>query len=253
MKLNKSLVALVLGSTLSIAPAQKPNYEAIVKKVVAEHNERLQPTNPLDYHLVLGMIETETGGSQKAYEKDPMQIANTGDYALETLNQKRVGLTNLDRTKVQTLGTKLGDASFAYLKDNRTTPRKNGAWDYTNQTLTPEESIRGGVSWLCYNAAQFGYATHVQEAVVVSYVVQEKDTLERIAKKSGSTTQVIQKYNPQIKPESLQIGTKLTFPKAERVLTITGWDSWEKAIEEYNGGGDKNYLTKVKKNAEQKK
>lgn len=93
----------------------------------------------LDANLVKSMIVQESGGHRDAFEHDPMQIANAGDYALRVLQN----------------GSETGVPKYGELRGIRQTKRKNGAWDYSASNMTANLSVKYGTRWLIHKACKF--------------------------------------------------------------------------------------------------
>jgi hypothetical protein len=132
-------------------------YDDTVLQIVSEYNSMLlkgkprvaKLTRPLDWILVGAMIETETSPGTPARRYDPMQVANQGDQALDTIRsggESTSLITSLDLRED--------------LIDVRKTPfDSSGAPDYSNyiyllanETMTSERSIKIGVPWLIRKA-----------------------------------------------------------------------------------------------------
>lgn len=203
-----------------------------INQYVNEFNDKLKPTKPLDPRLIMAMQLVETGDGY-ASKYDPMQISNEGDYALRVLAEGKDG-TSL-----------LGD--FSDFKDIKNAQISNGRWNYTNTKIDVERSIRGGIAWLFHKAAIYDYHD-VEEGDMLKYKVKKGDSFSKIAKKNGTTIKTLKKYNPKVKPESLQIGQEISYKEAKTKQYISRWGDWKDAVKNYNGGGDPDYLDKVIKN-----
>jgi len=208
-------------------------YESIINKCVAEFNKKHNIA--LDPNVIKAMITVESGSEKDrkgAFRYDPMQIANQGDYALETL-------ANAEENTYL-----IGD--FSRLKGKNKTPwdRKKKCWDYSNSNMAAEDSVYGGIGWLLHKAAIYDERI-AEEGDTKDYVVKKGDSLWEIAKNKKTTVETIKKYSG-LKNDSIHPGKKLRFRKARKEMYIEGWESWGKAAEEYNGGGNPNYLKEVR-------
>jgi len=199
-------------------------YTPVIKETVSYFNKR--HNIDLDSDLIKAVIAVESGGSKEAFEHDPMQIANKGDFALDVLANEE------EYTKF------IGD--FSRLKGKTKTPwdREKKCWNYSNSNMTAEDSIYGGVGWLLNKAAII-----IEEGPVTKYTVHKGDSLWKIARDHGSTLETLKKYNSGINYDELKLGQGINFRKA-RVGFAQKID-WEEAVRRYNGGGDPNYVEKV--------
>lgn len=115
-------------------------YDLIIEKYVNEFNTR--HNLDLDPDLIRAMIVVESGSPKDrngAFAYDPMQIANTGDYALEVLADDTKENTHL-----------IGD--FSRLKGKKLTPMGDKGWDYSNTNMNADSSIYGGIGWFIHKA-----------------------------------------------------------------------------------------------------
>lgn len=243
---------LLLGGTIASQAEQvKQSSEQTVSRRISlnrqygfltEHNQHIDAALAYFGHLGAGItrnlikakifVEAGSPADRKgAFSHDPMQIANSGDSALE-------GLVNSDENL-----DLIGD--FSFLKGISATPRKDGKWDYSNSQMTPEKSIYGGIGWLIHYMADVRFRT-VEEGDVLTYTIQSGDSFSKIAPQLGTTTNVLRKYN-QVDPKKLREGQVVSYRKARTERYIHGWESAEHGIRRYNGGGDPNYLAKVLK------
>lgn len=183
--------------------------------------------------LIKAIIAVESG-SQKdrksAFTHDPMQIANTGDFALSILaaGQENTPLIGC----------------FSFLKGKDNTLRVNGKWDYSKSNMTPENSIVGGIGWLFHKAAKYGI-TNIEDKEVRTYKIKSGDSFAKIAPKLGTTTRSLISRNPDVRPEKLRAGQVINYVKAHTESFISGWKPWETAVRDYNGGGNTNYVRQV--------
>jgi hypothetical protein len=62
----------------------------------------------------------------------------------------------------------------------------------------------------------------------------------------GTTVKTLADHNPGVASSSLKAGDVLRYKPAKMQWQVSGWHPWEDAIVAYNGGGDPDYLKKVK-------
>ena len=237
------------GAGEGVAPAAQPavppagfpadfaeNY-ATIEAAVQDVNTRLQPTTPLDPDWVRAMMAVETRPGTDARQYDPMQVANKGDPALPVM---KAGGEHTDLVNPQIAGLLAGKTQ---------TPRKNDRWDYASvpeaERMDAATSVIAGVTWLASKASQASQKK-VTEGEVRDYVVQPGDSFARIAGKEKSTTAHLQSLNPGVDPAKLKPNQVIKVQNARMEWYISSWLSWEDAAVAYNGGGDPDYLKKLK-------
>ncbi len=213
-------------------------YEEIINKSVSEFNKKHKIA--LDPNVIKAMITVESGSKKDrkgAFKYDPMQIANQGDYALETLANSK------EYTYL------IGDFSRLKGKKKTTWKKEKKCWNYSNSNITAEDSIYGGIGWLLYKAAIYDERI-AEEGDIRDYVVKKGDSLWEIADNKKTTVETIKKYSGLIK-DSIIRGQKLRFRKARKEIYIEGWKSWGEAVKGYNGEGNPDYLKEVSQNYKQ--
>src|SRR3989344_4995712 len=239
--------ALIFGKSEALASEQNvpvfENYEANtfkmhderIKKNVDFWNEKFRDVNgyqPLDYATIKRMILVEAGGDpNNAWLHNPMQIGNGEDPGLGVLQRGE------ENTKV------LGD--FSRIKNVKPALRKNGKWDYSQTGMNSDLSLFAGLGWLIHKAAIYDVRA-VEEGNVLEYTIQKSDNYAKISGKLGTTVHTLMKSNKGTDPRQLKIGQVVKYRKAKEEIYISGWRSWDDALKRYNGGGDKNYLAKIK-------
>ncbi len=196
---------------------------------------------PLDPNRIKAMMIVESGSVPSAFKKDPIQTANEGDYALDIL----AGKTDELFTKLLPEDIKNNFASKHH------TPRVAGRWDYSKSDMDPETSIEGGILHLIMKNAILGTTYEYKEiGPLKSYVVQAGDSLWGIAVEHDTSIDVLKKYS-HMDANVIHRGQKLFFKEVEAIVPIVGWKGWDKATEDYNGGGVDDYLERVKQIEEQ--
>lgn len=257
-KRPNSLSRIALTAALALAPTFSP-LETLAKNVPQQTSSARQVSqkdysfldvynteidNALKYfeakhkiapsrNLIKAMIAVETGSLRDrkgAFAHDPMQIANQGDYALSVL---------ADGKECTYL---IGD--FEMLKGKTKTPRKNGRWDYSNSNMNAKASIFGGIGWLYHKAAKYEIC-FVETGEFKKYVVNDGDTISKLASKLGTTKDSIRKNNPRLQNRKLKRGQEIIYRLSRRELKVSGWRTWEEAVTRYNGGGNPSYLGEV--------
>jgi len=146
----------------------------------------LENFTPLEPLRVKAMVMLESAGSE-AYWHDPMQIANTGDYALAMLRDGEVNghkefLVNLLRND-----TSLNIA--AALSGIQTTPRRSGRWAYDDvpeeQRIRPDLSLFYGIAWLFTRAVVIGEVK--EDGVITGYApVSQRSWHEATGRYNGN-------------------------------------------------------------------
>lgn len=224
-------------------------YNQIIDENIRDFSTRLG-LNDLERNWFKAQIFEEAGSEkdrESAFKFDPMQIANQGDYALRVLSSEGEN-TNL-----------IGD--FSCLKEKRNTPRKfrivkvkgkkgkvvekrEYYWDYSESNMDAASSIFGGIGWLLHYRAKVNRRV-IEEGEILEYEIKARDTFFDIAKRIGTTTSTLIKYNPQLKPEGLQVGQKVRYRISTEERYISGWGPVEDVIRKYNGQGNPNYLERV--------
>ncbi|MEW5931749.1 MAG: DUF4157 domain-containing protein [Gemmatimonadota bacterium] len=219
-------------------PAAFTTHYATIDAAVAALNQRLHPPTPLDPDWIRAMMAVETVAGTEPRKFDPLQVANQGDPALGVLKSGGEHSNLID------------PGLAAQLKGKKSTPRNEGKWDYgalkESERMDAATGIVAGVAWLAVKAANFK-EVNVETGPEMTHTVQAGDTYPKLAKKLGTTVDTLTSLNPGVDPTKLQIGkTVLKYKAAHKEWQISGWKTWEKAAEDYNGGGDPDYLKKVK-------
>lgn len=201
-------------------------YDCEIRMAAGEVNSHLSNASgfgKLDWKLIKAMIWTETGAANPEWKTKPMQIGVPGDPGLMSLLSGKEG----------------GEVILPRAWQLKLTPA-------TIRTI-PAHNLRAGIGYLLMRMANFKFRSVVAEddKEIHKAVVREGDTLERIAKSNGSTTEILQLLNPDA--AILRTGQTLQYRRGELRRLITGWRPFTTATiaQRYNGGGDINYAKKL--------
>lgn len=201
-------------------------YDCEIRMTVDEFNRHLSRTpgfKALDWKLIKAMLWTETGAGNPEWKTKPMQIGVAGDPGLKALLS----------------GTEGGELILP------------SAWQarlsFGSVTTIPSHNIRAGVAYLLMRMAYFEYRTVLSPnaATIEEVKVSPGDSLAKIARKHGSTPDILKRLNDGV--STLQVGQTLKFQKGRVERVITGWRSISTTMiaQRYNGGGDPNYAKKL--------
>ncbi len=91
--------------------------------------------------------------------------------------------------------------------------------------LTPQNNIAAGVGILLQHAAIWGPKTTIDKKNVKTVTTQKGDSLYIIAKRAGTTEQVLKDMNAGTRLGPLRPGMVLKYAPAKTVKAITGWRS----------------------------
>jgi hypothetical protein len=179
------------------------DYDCDIQRVVSQFNRHLSGTAgfiPLDWKLIKAMVWTESGGpNNRAWRDNPIQIGNPGDPGLAALFSKNEGGTLVIPFELQSKLT-IGSAR-----------------------ISPQMNISAGVAYLLMRLAKFGFATVADERDKWTYdvLVKPGDTLEKIAKSSGTTVDTLKQCNGGA--IVLRPGQSLKYQKSSVQKIITRW------------------------------
>ncbi|MFC3458776.1 LysM peptidoglycan-binding domain-containing protein [Massilia haematophila] len=114
-------------------------------------------------------------------------------------------------------------------------------------TTIPSHNIRAGVAYLLMRMAYFEHRTVLaaDASMVEAVKVSPGDSLAKLARKHGSTPEILKQLNNGV--STLQVGQTLKFQKGRLERVIIGWRpiSTTMIAQRYNGGGDPNYARKL--------
>ena len=198
-------------------------YDCDLQAAVSLFNTHLKSTagyRQLDWKIIKAMLWVETGAGSAQWKTKPLQIGVKGDPGLAALLGKTEG----------------GELILP--------PSLQGK--LTSVTTVPSQNIRAGIGYLLMRMANFEHRTIASsDTKVYEIKVVAGDSLDKIAKKNGTTIDVLQSMNE--KTAVLRIGQVLKFTKASIQRVITSWRviSNKLIAERYNGGGDTRYAEKL--------
>jgi hypothetical protein len=202
-------------------------YDCTIRSVVSEYNRHLSGTTgyiPLDWQYVKAMLWAETGPNKAQWKIRPIQIGNPGDPGLGDFFDEKGG----------------GDLILP--------PRWSRTLVQNSARISPEYNIVAGVGYLLMKMANFSAPMGIVENGARPYEVEVRpgDNFDRIAKREGSTPDVIKTLNPGIDPLRLKPGQKVKCQKASMRRIIRGWKRISTSkIAEYYNVGDSMYTKKL--------
>jgi hypothetical protein len=202
------------------------SYDIDIQAEVNAYNRRFAGTpgyKNVDWKLFKAMLWVESGGPKNgAWMTRPMQIGNRGDPGYSTLKRQQEGADLI--------------MSAA--------PKKRLEAESIN---TPGLNVSAGIAYAFTKLllSRFDSVYTSSSPVPETYIVQSNDNFDRIAKKVGSTTEVLQKLNSSLKV--LHAGDKVLYRKARIERVIVSWRNFTPAnlATYYNGGGDACYAQKI--------
>ena len=223
--LDKKFNEWAAGLARAVDDSKWNFWDCETQVAVGEYNKYLGGTPgyvPLDWRLIKAMLWTETGANNAQWTTKPLQIGVPGDPGLSSL-----------------LGGKEG-GELILLPEWKARLTANAV-----KTI-PEYNLRAGIGYLLMRLSNSDYRTVVEDGAPITKVtVRSGDSLERIAKAQGSTTDLMKKLNPAA--AVLRPGQVLQVQKASVQRGIVGWKeiSTQNIADLYNGGGDSNYARKL--------
>ncbi|WP_341892485.1 LysM domain-containing protein [Variovorax sp. YR752] len=196
-----------------------------IRTAVSEFNQHLATTTgyvPLDWRVVKAMVWVESGAGNPQWLIKPMQIGVVGDAGMDALLSGNEG----------------GDLILPPIWKERLT--------VLSVRTVPSHNIRAGIGYLLMKAAYYEHrSVSPAGSSVFEVTVQPGDSLDKIARANGSTTEVMTRLNPTA--GTLRVGQVLKCQKAVLQRVIVGWRPMTPAllVGRYNGGGDATYRTKI--------
>lgn len=209
----------------AINDARWDEYDAIITGEVSSYENRFPALcGKVDWRLIKAMLWTESGGPDNpAWKGRALQIGNSGDPAYDVLKS---GEENTSIIMTEILKKKIKTQSI-----NRPSLNIQAAIAYLYARMSKSSTIS---------------AKSLTDTKVYTYEVVGGDSLEKIAKKLGTTVDELKARNSKA---SGTIYPKMEFQymKANLKKIIYAWRDFSAAniAERYNGGGDENYETKL--------
>lgn len=118
-------------------------YSTKVESLVEYYNNKFNFPTPLTPERIYAHIATESLGHDKAFKKDPMQVATITNPAFKTLVMGREFTRSIK--------------DFSYLRGVKPVRMKNSRKDYTNTEINADISLELGTAWLIHKAAVRNY------------------------------------------------------------------------------------------------
>jgi hypothetical protein len=201
-------------------------YDCEIKAACGGFNRHLAKTpnyRTLDWRLIKAMLWVETGAASAEWKTRPMQIGVPGDPGLKALLSNEEG------------GELILDATWK----SRLTP--------STVSTFPVHNIHAGIAYLLMRLAMFEYKSVVdpRSKGPFNVTVQAGDSLAKIAKKHGSTIDILKRLNGP--SDIVKPGQILKVEKGSVMRVISGWRMISTGIiaQRYNGGGDPLYARKL--------
>ncbi len=214
------------GLSAAVGDAKWNAWDCEIQAAVNEYNRHLAGNAgyvPLDWQLIKTMLWVETGANNAQWNSKPMQIGVAGDPGLTSFLSNKEG----------------GDLILP--------PNLNGRLTVGSVRTIPAHNIRAGIGYLLMRMATFEYRTvlDLDSKIYEAPPIKAGDNLDKIAKKQGSTIEILKKLNPAT--NVLRTGQILKYQKASVQRVITTWRPISTTLiaQRYNGGGDPNYARKL--------
>ncbi|MFT4174294.1 MAG: LysM domain-containing protein [Rhodocyclaceae bacterium] len=176
-------------------------WDCEIRAVVNEYNRHLATTPgfmPLDWHVIKAMIWVESGPHKEAWASNPMQIGVSADPGLGAFLSGNEG----------------GDLILPIAW--------KGVVTETSARAIPSHSLRAGVGYLLMRMANYAHRSIFDPDPRIYHIaVKAGDSLDRIARTHGSTTEALQQLNPGA--TTLRPGQMIKLRKARVRRVITGW------------------------------
>lgn len=168
------------------------------------------------------MLWVETGAAHFEWASNPMQIGILGDPGLYALLSGNEG----------------GELILPVSLKKRIKA--------SSVKINPADNIRAGIGYLLMRLARFEYKSIPDiDDQLHEVVINPGDSLARIAKVNGTTSEILRKLNPQAL--ILQLGQILKYRKGAVRRVVVGWRMMDtnEVARLYNGGGDPKYAQKL--------
>ena len=199
-------------------------FDKVIKAEVDAYNKKFAASpdyKKLDWKLFKAMVWVESGGpTTQAWKARVMQIGNPKDAGFEVLKGGK-------------------DGSDLIMSEQL----KKDVIDNINK---PSVNVRAGIAYMVTRLAKSNFQSVLDPTVkkTFNYTVVAGDSLEKIAKKVGSTTEELKKLNPTVKV--LLPKRTILYKKAKIKRVITGWLKFDShTIADRYNVGDQNYSAKL--------
>jgi len=177
---------------------------------------------PISSTTIKAMAWVESGAKSSAWATKPLQIGVVGDPGLKALLNGNEG----------------GELILPPIVQRSLT--------IASAQSSPEQNIRAAIGYLLMRMANFTFqSVTVAGSKPFDVTVKAGDSLDRIARNNGSTTETMKRLNPG--GMALRVGQVVKCQKASVQRQITGWRAITTSAiaARYNGGGDPNYALKL--------
>lgn len=200
-------------------------YDKLIQDEIAAYDKRFPKTAcNVDWQLIRAMLWSESGGPDNAsWKTRPLHIGNPGDKGYDVLKNEK-------------------EASGIIMSDTLKYKIK------TQSISSPKLNIQAGIAYL-YTKMSISskFSTRdLTDTKFYYYTVKSGDSLDKIAKKVGTTVMELRRLNPKASGV-IQPKQTLKYVKASIKRNITGWRVFNTAMiaKRYNGGGDAKYEEKL--------
>lgn len=213
------------GINKAVGDPKWNTHDCEIRLAVNEINLHLRGTpnyRPLDWLFVKAMLWVESGAASPQWKIKPMQIGVSGDPGLDSL------LT----------GNEGGDLVLP--------PAWKKLITAGSARTIPAHNIRAGIGYLQMRHARYEHRTVIDaDNRIYEVQVRPGDSLDRIARRHGSTAELMKRLNPSM--TILRPGQTVKYQKATVGRVITGWQpvTSSSAKDRYNGNRDPNYARKL--------
>jgi hypothetical protein len=218
-------------------------YDVLIKREVDSYNNRFRGTpgyRDVDWLIFKAMLWAESGGPKNpAWKSKALQIGNTGDPGYQTMKYGAIAYKNPSAPEKQkSEGSEL-IMSAELAQDILTKP-----------IIDPNFNIRLGIGYVFTKMAtiKFQQIVDANDANIYKHKVADRETADSIAKKVGTTLEMLRVMNPDINIARIQPGkTVLQYRKAKIDRALVSWAQFTTANLQilYNGNGDKKYAKKL--------
>lgn len=203
-------------------------YDATIQTEIAAYNLKFQKTpgySAVDWKLFKAIVWVESGGpSSSAWTGKAMQIGVPGDPGLSALQR--------------------GDEGSVLIMSKQLAAEVKNSTQVGND---PALNIRAGIAYVFTRMCLSEFQSVTDDPNVQNYTVTPGDSLSIIAKKVGTTVQVLEALNPD-KKKMIHPKDVLKYKHASIQRVIVDWrdfTSMTTVADRYNGGGDPDYAAKL--------